>query len=131
MDYSQPLRRGLLPRKPADWRVINDLHGIAIGIEAVKAASTIAMGFRRRFNSHIIRHQKLMPRIDLFGRVDNETDVVEPLLRGFANAAVKTMKRQIVVAGRQVHIVGVRIPLDLHAEQFGIEVNRLIEFLDE
>ncbi len=102
----------------------NYLHAIFVRIFAVKAARSVAMGFRRLDYRDVMPAEKLMPRIHLCGRLDNKTDMVKPLRT--ARRLPRTMQSQIVIAGTQIEIVGIRSPLYRHTQQ--IHVERLAGF---
>ena len=55
---------------------MNDLYKIAIGIEAIEATRTIAMGSWCGFNANAIRNKELVPGIDIVGFPNDKTQVV-------------------------------------------------------
>ena len=59
--------------------MVNQLHGITVGIAAIETARTIAMGFRLSNYRYVVNFQERAPFIDLPDCVNNKTDVIEPL----------------------------------------------------
>lgn len=116
--------------------MVNKLHERAIGIVAIEGARTIAMRLGCLGNGDPGLHQFAVPRIYVIYVVYNEADVIQPgdgpgavfavghWLRSWRGCCwlQPSVQREIVGAGTQEYIVGVRLPLDAHAEQFGIEV---------
>jgi hypothetical protein len=62
--------------------MVNHLYGVALRVETVEAARTIAVGTRRFDNIDAVLPQKDMPRIHVFNASQHEANMVEALLCG-------------------------------------------------
>ncbi len=96
-------------------------HG-AFRVTAVKAACAVTVRPGWCHYDNIMAVQEPKPLIHLSGAGNEEADVVEPLAFRRRGTARGTVQGKVVITGCQVDIVGVRAPLDVHAQQPDIKL---------
>ncbi len=111
--------------------MVDELHQIACGVEAIKASRTIPMGLRRLRDLHAIRQQVRMPCIDIIRRTHDEADMVQTLRALQRLIRIEAMERDIILARCQVDIVWIRLPLFLHADHIAVEHQACLQVMDE
>src|SRR5262245_36826293 len=105
--------------------MVDQLNEDAVGIPEVKRSGSIAMGLGGLSEGNPAGPKAFSPNVHVLDRLHNEADVVELLLGGRRSGRrFKTMEREIVPSGREVNIVVVRFPFDLHAKDRAVKLLR-------
>ena len=82
--------------------MIDHLYGIAVRVETVEAARSIAVGTRLFGDTDAILPEKGVPRIHLFDAFQHEADMVEALQRGIGMRAGNAVQGKVIGAAGQV-----------------------------
>ena len=85
------------------------------------------MGFGRLGNFDLMRDKMVMPRIHVCGRLHDKADMVEPLRAFYAFFRIEAMQRQVIVAGRQVNVICIRLPFHLHPDNIAIKLQACVK----
>ena len=112
--------------------MVDELDQQTIGIAKVKRPGTVAMsfGFLDQDNSKVA--EAVGPDVDIIGRADNETDVIDRLNWADLVGFHQPVDCQVVAAGRQINVIRIGLPFHRHPHHFGIEIHGLtnISYID-
>ena len=102
--------------------MVNQLNEQAVGIVKVERARPVSMRLGVRGKRDTVTSQTSRPHIDVLRPADNETDVVHGLNGVWQSAFGQLVDREIILARREVNIVRIRHPLQLHSENIAIKL---------
>ena len=98
--------------------MMNELKSIPLGIAEVEARGAVPVGARLGVERDAARAKVRGPRMHVLGTIDEQPDVIERALRV---ATTARMKREVVLATREVDLMLVGTPLDFVPEHFEVE----------
>lgn len=107
----------------SDRWMVDHLEDDAILILRVERAGTVAVGLDITQDSDSVALEPSVPGIHGVGVRQGESQMVEDLSAGGGLVPLTLVDGQIVQAiGSEVYVVGVRLPLDGHFEDTGVEL---------
>ena len=105
-------------------RVVEELDQQTVGILEVNGARAVAVRLRFLGERNSKAPDALRPFIHIFRPANDESNVVDGLNRSGLGALRKFVNREVILTGRQIDVVFIRLPFDLHQENLGVKVNR-------
>ena len=117
-----PERPRLVDSLRAQLRFVQHLNHDPVRVGAVKGRAAVTMDLKRVNDRHALRLEFVLQLFDPLDGVDHEAQMIELLFRRARREVLRHfMERNIVAAGGKIHVLGVRLPDNIHAENILIE----------
>ena len=105
---------------------MNDLDDVSVRILEVARAGAVAVRAGPGVDRDAAAFEKLRPAIHIVRGADDQAEMIERARRA-CRVDTPLVQREVVDTGAEVHVVGVRLPLDREPQEIDVEALHRVE----